>query len=134
MSRRGFSTRFTVSFVGMLAVANLSASPAQQADEQHIHAAPVSNALVKLVREVTGSFKDVAAAKGQDALIRPGAHGTEVPAVRGAEPVWAVAVLHAARVGMERKPHGHVRELALEYFVRRVLRPESITAVGQLQR
>ena len=36
MTARGFATRFTLSIVGVLAVASLSASPAQAADE-HDH-------------------------------------------------------------------------------------------------
>ena len=63
MTSRGFTTRFLVSIVGVVAVASLFASPAQAADEQHDHAAPVSNALVKVVREITEPYKDVAAAK-----------------------------------------------------------------------
>lgn len=63
MTRRGFTTRFTLSIVGMLAVASLSASPAQATDEQHDHAGSASNALVKLVREITEQYKDVAAAQ-----------------------------------------------------------------------
>ena len=62
---------------------------------------------------------------GQDALVCARTHGTEVPAIRGAEPVRAAAVLHASRVGLEGKPDGHVRELAREYFVRRVLRSDA---------
>jgi hypothetical protein len=63
MTRRGFTTRFTLSIVGMLAVASLSASQAQAADEQHDHAGSASNALVKLVREITEPYKDVAVAQ-----------------------------------------------------------------------
>ena len=62
MSRRGFTTRFTLSFAGMLAVASLSASPSHAADD-HDHAGSASNALAKLVREITEPYKDVAAAK-----------------------------------------------------------------------
>ena len=62
MTSRGLATRFTLSMAGMLAVASLSASPAQAADE-HNHAGPANNALVKVVREITEPYKDVAAAK-----------------------------------------------------------------------
>src|SRR5262249_48259391 len=61
MNARGFATRFTFSMLGALAVASLSASPAQAADEHDHGSAP--NALVKLVREITEQYKDVAAAK-----------------------------------------------------------------------
>ena len=42
------------------------------------------------------------------------AHGTAVPSVREPQPVRAPGVLHAARLGVEGKPHRHVRELALQ--------------------
>jgi hypothetical protein len=61
MTARGFATRFTFSVVGVLAVAGLSASPALAADEHDHGSTP--NALVKLVREITEQYKDVAAAK-----------------------------------------------------------------------
>ena len=61
MTARGFATRFTFFIVGVLAVASLCASPAQTADE-HNHGS-ASNALVKLVREITEQYKDVAVAK-----------------------------------------------------------------------
>jgi hypothetical protein len=61
MTARGFVTRFTCSVVGVLAVASLSAPPAQAADE-HDHG-KTPNALVKLVRETTEQYKDVAVAK-----------------------------------------------------------------------
>src|SRR5262249_17938590 len=54
------------------------------------------------------------------------------PAVRGAEPVRAAALLHAACVGMEGKPQRLVRELALDDFVRRVLRSYAVTARGSV--
>ena len=62
MTSRGLATRFTLSIAAMLAVASLSAPPAQAADE-HDHAGPAHNALVKLVREITEPYKDVAAAE-----------------------------------------------------------------------
>ena len=65
---------------------------------------------------------------GQDAPVCARTHGTEVPAVRGAEPVRAAAVLHAARVGLEAQPDGLVRELALEHLVRRVHRSHAVRA------
>ena len=61
MSARGFATRFTFSIVGVLAAASLSGSPARAADE-HDHGS-MPNALVKLVREITEQYKDVAVAK-----------------------------------------------------------------------
>ena len=61
MTAGGFATRFTFSVLGVLAVASLSASPARAADD-HGHGA-ASNALVKLVREITEQYTDVAAAK-----------------------------------------------------------------------
>ena len=61
MTARGFTTRLTFSIVGVLAVAGLSGSPAQAADEHDHTSAPTT--LVKLVREITEQYKDVAAAK-----------------------------------------------------------------------
>ena len=62
MTARGFATRFTLSMVGMLALASLSTVPAR-AEEGHGHAGAGQNALVKIVREVTEQYKDVAAAE-----------------------------------------------------------------------
>jgi len=59
---KAFATRLTVSLVGMLAVASLSA-PAAHADGDHNHGASASGPLVKLVREVTEQYKSVAAAE-----------------------------------------------------------------------
>jgi hypothetical protein len=61
MSVRGFATRFTFSIVGVLAAATLSGSPARAADG-HDHGS-MPNALVKVVREITEQYKDVAVAK-----------------------------------------------------------------------
>ena len=46
--------------------------------------------------------------------------GAAVPPVRGAEPIRAPHVLHAARVGLEGQPDRRVRELAPERVVQRV--------------
>lgn len=62
MIERGFATRLALSVVGVLAVASLSGTPTR-AEGQHGHAGPGQNALVKLVREITEPYKDVAAAK-----------------------------------------------------------------------
>jgi hypothetical protein len=62
MNVRGFATQFTLSLVGTLALTSLSAVPAM-AQEGHDHGAPVQNGLVKVVREVTQQYKDVAAAE-----------------------------------------------------------------------
>ena len=67
---------------------------------------------------------------GQDALACARARWDRSSTVRGAEPVRAAALLHAARVGVEGQPDGHVRELALEHLVRRVRRATSRTAHG----
>src|SRR5262249_44495409 len=61
MTARGFATRFTSSIVGVLAVASLSASPARAAEDHDDGS--VSNSLVKMVREITEPYKNVAAAK-----------------------------------------------------------------------
>ena len=55
-----FGTRFMLSIAAALGVAILLATPMQAAD-QHDHAAPTG--LVKLVREITGQYKDVTVAK-----------------------------------------------------------------------
>ena len=62
MTGTRFATRFTMSVVGLLAVASLSGTPTR-AEGQHAHAGPASSGLVKLVREITEPYKDVAAAK-----------------------------------------------------------------------
>src|SRR5206468_5738096 len=61
MTVRGFA-RFTFSIAGMLALAGLSGAPAR-AEQDHAHGDPVPNALVKIVREVTEPYKNVAAAE-----------------------------------------------------------------------
>jgi len=63
MTKREFTKRWLVSILGGVAVASLSAVPARAADEQHDHSGSVSNELVKLVREITEPYKDVAVAK-----------------------------------------------------------------------
>jgi hypothetical protein len=62
MTSRGFATGFTFSAVVTLALASLSGSPAKAADD-HSHALSVPTGLVKVVREITEPYKDVAAAK-----------------------------------------------------------------------
>ena len=62
MTSRGFATRFALSIVGMLALASLSASPAR-AEDKHAHAGAGQNALVKVVREITEPYKNVAVAE-----------------------------------------------------------------------
>jgi hypothetical protein len=62
MTARGVAMRFTLSAVAMVAAATLSGAPAR-AEGQHDHAGPASNGLVKLVREITEPYKNVAAAK-----------------------------------------------------------------------
>jgi len=62
MNVRAFATRFTFSIVGTLALSGVIASPVL-AQEGHDHGGTVQNALVKVVREVTGKYKDVAAAE-----------------------------------------------------------------------
>src|SRR5690242_10187138 len=58
----GIATRLTISLVGSLAFASLSA-PSAHADGDHNHAGSVPNALVKVVRENTEQYKSVAAAE-----------------------------------------------------------------------
>src|SRR5690242_6923077 len=62
MLSRRFATRFILSVLATISVASLSGSPAKAADE-HSHASTVPTGLVKLVREITEPYKDVAAAK-----------------------------------------------------------------------
>src|SRR5262245_52704108 len=61
MTIRGQQMRFTVSVIAALALASLSGSPAKAADEHSHSSAPTG--LVKLVREITEPYKNVAAAK-----------------------------------------------------------------------
>jgi hypothetical protein len=62
MTSRGFAT-LTLSIVGMFAVASQSASTARAEGEHADHTGPEHNALVKLVRQITEPYKDVAAAE-----------------------------------------------------------------------
>jgi hypothetical protein len=59
---KGFATRLTLSIAGALGAAILFATPMKAAD-QHDHAAAAPAGLVKLVREITGQYKDVTVAK-----------------------------------------------------------------------
>jgi len=61
MRGKGF-VRFTLSMAGLLALASVSGAPAR-AEQEHVHAGPTQNALVKLVREITEPYKDVTAAE-----------------------------------------------------------------------
>ena len=61
MTSRAFA-RFTFSFVGALALAGLFAAPAL-AEDSHGHGGAGQNALVKVVREITEPYKNVAAAE-----------------------------------------------------------------------
>ena len=61
---RGFATRFTLSVVATLALASLSASPARaEQDHSHSGGAAHSNALAKMVRQITEPYKEVSAAE-----------------------------------------------------------------------
>ncbi len=62
MTVRGLVTRFTFSVAGMLALASLSVSRAHAADE-HDHGGLTPDSLVKLVRQMTEPYKNVAAAE-----------------------------------------------------------------------
>ena len=66
MTINRFAARFTLSIAGMLALASLSAVP-MRAEAAHDHEGAghinENNALVKVVREVTEQFKNVAAAE-----------------------------------------------------------------------
>jgi hypothetical protein len=123
MTSRGFATRFTLSIAGMLAVASLSASPAQAADE-HNHAGPAQNALVKLVREITEQYKDVAAARaagyalafgcvsGPDAGAM-GLHYVNMPLVQDGE----IDAKHPEIILYEPVGNGQVRLVGADYLV-----------------
>jgi hypothetical protein len=62
MTVRGLVTRFTFALAATLAVAGLSVSRAHAADE-HDHGGPTTGPLVKLVRQITEQYKNVAAAE-----------------------------------------------------------------------
>src|SRR5262249_44003311 len=63
MRTRRFATRFMLSVFATLALASLSASPAQ-AEEEHSHGSGVqNNALAKMVRQITEPYKDLSAAE-----------------------------------------------------------------------
>jgi len=62
MIREGF-VRFTCSLASVLALASVSGSAAF-AQQEHEHMASASNALVKVVREITEPYKDVTIARG----------------------------------------------------------------------
>ena len=62
MTVRGLVTRFTFALAATLAVASLSVSRAHAADE-HDHGGPTTGPLVKLVRQITEQYKNVAAAE-----------------------------------------------------------------------
>ena len=54
---------------------------------------------------------------GEPRRRRTAAHGPAVSSVRDAQSFRAPEVLHAARLGVEREPHRHVRELARQRVV-----------------
>ena len=63
MTSTGFATRFMLSVVATLALANLAASPAW-AEEDHSHGtAAQNNPLAKIVRQITEPYKEVSAAE-----------------------------------------------------------------------
>jgi len=62
MNIRGFATRFTFSIVGTLTLASVFTAPVL-AEEGHDHGGSAQNALVKVVREITQQYRDVAAAE-----------------------------------------------------------------------
>jgi hypothetical protein len=54
--------RVTVAVVGAMALAGISSAQAR-AEQEHAHGEPAPNALVKVVREITEPYKNVAAAE-----------------------------------------------------------------------
>ena len=63
MTSTGFATRFTLSVIATLALANLAASTAR-AEEEHSHGtAAQNNPLAKMVRQITEPYKEVSAAE-----------------------------------------------------------------------
>src|SRR5262245_26893798 len=63
MTSTGFATRFTLSVIATLALANLAPSPAR-AEEDHSHGTPAQhNPLAKMVRQSTETYKAVSAAE-----------------------------------------------------------------------
>lgn len=61
MTRRGL-VRLTSAVAGAVALASVTGTPVR-AEQDHMHGANVSNALVKVVREVTAPYKDVTVAE-----------------------------------------------------------------------
>jgi len=63
MTSTGFATRFTLSVIATLALANLAAAPTR-AEEDHSHGtAAQNNPLAKMVRQITEPYKEVSAAE-----------------------------------------------------------------------
>ena len=63
MISKGFATRFALSVVATLALANLAGSRAR-AEEDHSHgAAAQNNPLAKMVRQITEPYEEVSAAE-----------------------------------------------------------------------
>ena len=63
------------------------------------------------LRLIGADYLVLADAVERDAFIGAGADGPALSPVRSAQPLRAPGVLHAARVGVEGQPDGHVREL-----------------------
>ena len=63
MTNKRYAAKFALSLVGMFAIVSLSTSPAR-AQEKHTHdGGTTNNELVRVVREVTAGFQNVAAAE-----------------------------------------------------------------------
>src|SRR6476469_3696611 len=63
MTSRGFATRFTLSLVATLAIATVAVRAQDHGGHEAEARGGANNALVKVVREVTAPFKNVAAAE-----------------------------------------------------------------------
>jgi len=119
---RGFA-RFTYSIAGAFVAAGLFVSPAL-AEEHGAHGGPVSNALVKVVRENTEAYKSVLAAEaagyalafgcvsGPDAGAM-GLHYVNMPLVLDGE----IDATHPEIVIYEPVGNGQVRLIGADYLV-----------------
>ncbi len=122
MTSKGLATRFGLSLIGTLGAAMLFATPTQ-AGEEHNHASAPTG-LVKLVREVTEQYKDVAAAKAAGYALAfgcvtgpdtgaMGLHYVNMPLVMDGE----IDAKHPEIILYEPADNGQVRLTGADYLV-----------------
>jgi hypothetical protein len=123
MTNRGFATRVTLSIAGALALASLSGSVAR-AEDEHAHGGFDENALVKVVRQSTEQYKNVAAAESAGYALAFGCVSGEEAGAMGLHYVNMPLVLDgqidAARpeiVIYEPVGNGQVRLVGADYLV-----------------